>query len=64
MSESRPDGLGMDDLHGIAKVAYIVACLLVPAAWGGFSAWLFTRRDRKRKMAAELERRPPVDYVI
>jgi hypothetical protein len=54
----------MDDLHGIAKIGYLAACVIVPALWGGLSAWFFTRRDRKTKMEAELERRPPVDYVI
>lgn len=57
MSESRR---AVADLYDIG---YIAACLIVPAAWGALTAWLFTRGDRKRK-AAELERRPPIDYVI
>ncbi len=46
---------------GVNQWLYLAACLLVPAAWGVFSAWLFSRADRK---AAEDDRRPPVDYVI
>ena len=41
---------------------YVVACLVVPAAWGAASAWLFSRADRHRD-ARERER-PPIDYMI
>jgi hypothetical protein len=42
------------------KVAYVAACVLVPALWGALAAWLFTRRDRR---SAD-DRHPPVDYHI
>ena len=40
---------------------YIGACLVVPAAWGAFSAWLFGRFDRSRSQSDDRE---PMDYVI
>jgi hypothetical protein len=27
--------------------AFVLACLLIPASWGAFTAWAFTRRDRR-----------------
>jgi hypothetical protein len=27
--------------------AFVSACLLIPAAWGAFTAWAFTRRDQR-----------------
>jgi hypothetical protein len=53
----------VNDSSGLAKIGYIAACILVPALWGAITAWLFTRRDKQRE-AEELERRPPIDYVI
>lgn len=50
----------MGDLTGWTKVAYIAACLVVPAAWGAFAAWLFTRGDKNK----DAERPPHVDYMI
>ena len=41
--------------------AYVAACLVVPAAWGAFSAWLFSRIDRRR---AGRSTPPPLDYMI
>lgn len=43
---------------------YIAACLLVPAAWGVVSAHIFERIDRRKKLADDAARRPPVDYSI
>ena len=42
---------------------YVAACILVPAAWGAVSAWLFARLD-KRRAPKEEERAPRVDYMI
>ena len=42
-------------------IGYLAACLLVPAAWGGFSAWLFSRLDRRRAPPAQS---PHIDYMI
>jgi hypothetical protein len=43
------------------QLAYLAACLVVPAAWGAFSAWLFSRIDARRRGSA---RPAPVDYMI
>lgn len=51
-------------MTGWPEWLYIGACLVVPAAWGAFSAWLFGRLDRRRRAAAPGDRRPPLDYVI
>jgi len=51
----------MSDLEGWSKVAYVAACVVVPALWGAVTAWVFTRRDRRK---AEADRRPPIDYHI
>jgi hypothetical protein len=40
---------------------YVAACVAVPAAWGAFSAWLFSRLDARRRPVAAP---PPIDYVI
>ena len=40
--------------------AYIGACLVIPAAWGALSAWLFSRRDQRASDTS----RPPIDYMI
>jgi hypothetical protein len=44
------------------RLGYVALCVLLPAAWGGFAAWLFGRLDR-RHAARKLER-PPIDYTI
>jgi hypothetical protein len=46
--------------------AYALACILAPAAWGAFTAWLFLRRDRRAgtDAADDRDRAPPVDYMI
>ena len=41
---------------------YLGTCILVPAAWGAFSAWLFQRIDKRRAKAAR--KRPLMDYTI
>ena len=33
--------------------AYVAMCLVLPAAWGGFAAWLFAHLDRRRAGAAD-----------
>lgn len=44
---------------------YVAACVVVPAAWGVLSAWVFQRLDRrKQSLENEAARRPPVDYSI
>ncbi|MBL4633395.1 MAG: hypothetical protein JKY56_05970 [Kofleriaceae bacterium] len=44
---------------------YIAACLLVPAAWGITSAWLFAKIDARRKpKTSQSPAQPPVDYSI
>ena len=40
---------------------YIAACVAVPGAWGAFSAWLFSRLDRRKKSTQD---RPRIDYTI
>ena len=45
------------------RCAYVAMCLVLPAAWGSFAAWLFARLDRRRAAARKLER-APVDYTI
>ena len=44
------------------SLLYVAACVVVPAAWGALSVWLFRRLERRR---AETERSaPPIDYSI
>jgi hypothetical protein len=45
-----------------SKLGYVALCLLLPATWGGVTAWLFARLDARR--AARRPERPPVDYTI
>ena len=46
----------------MSTLAYVAACVLVPAAWGVLSVWLFRRLERRR---AETSRpAPPIDYSI
>lgn len=46
-----------------ARLGYVALCLVLPAAWGAFAAWLFGRIDRRRAAARKLDR-PPIDYTI
>ena len=50
----------------IGQWAYVAACVLVPVAWGALTAWLFSRRDRKRRgvKAESAPARPTIDYMI
>jgi len=44
---------------------YVLACVLVPAAWGATAAWLFGRIDKRRQKRGEPERQSAyVDYSI
>jgi hypothetical protein len=42
---------------------YVAACVLLPGAWGAFTAWLFARLDRRRKLREE-QNRLTIDYMI
>jgi hypothetical protein len=56
----------MDELAG-SRWLYLAACVVVPAAWGALSAWLFSRRDRRaRADAPPAPGRPDphIDYMI
>jgi hypothetical protein len=45
--------------------AYVAACVVVPAAWGAFAAWLFGRLDLRRKKTGSPPReRAFIDYSI
>jgi hypothetical protein len=46
------------------KLGYTLACVALPALWGGFAAWLFGRLDARRKAKAPSPERPPLDYTI
>lgn len=52
----------------IGQWAYVAACVLAPMAWGALTAWLFSRRDRKRSKVAgaggDDAARPTIDYMI
>jgi hypothetical protein len=56
----------MDDT-GWTRWAYVAACVIVPAAWGALTAWLFSRGDRRAAAAgAPRPPQPPshIDYTI
>jgi hypothetical protein len=48
-------------------VLYALLCLIVPAVWGFFSYWLFSKIDAARSRKAKQnqdDQSPPIDYEI
>lgn len=63
-SEDSAGTTGECSLTTVRDVAYVVACLVAPAAWG----WVMVRGlrwlERRRRGRATGEGPPPVDYSI